>query len=119
MPGRFLILTNDGATNFRIVSAPEDDASPAKWRDWQPASDSVFIEGARRVPHARGGERAGGRAPAAPQSCGLADNEVHFVTFPDPAYGVFPMENHDFDAPAVPLQLLVADDAGLGRATTI
>ncbi len=25
----------------------------------------------------------------------------HFVTFPDPAYGVYPSENYDFDAPAV------------------
>ena len=31
----------------------------------------------------------------------LADNEAHFVTFPDPAYGVYPTENYDFEAPAV------------------
>ncbi len=100
VPGRFLILTNDGATNFRIVSAPEDDASPAKWRDWQPASDSVFIEGLDVFrTHVVVSERAGGLRRL--RVVRLADNEVHFVTFPDPAYGVYPMENYDFDAPAV------------------
>ena len=100
VPGRFLILTNDGATNFRIVSAPEDDASPAKWRDWQPASDSVFIEGLDVFrTHVVMSERAGGLRRL--RVVRLADNEVHFVTFPDPAYGVYPMENYDFDAPAV------------------
>ena len=31
----------------------------------------------------------------------LVDGASHSVTFPDPAYGVYPSENYDFDAPAV------------------
>jgi oligopeptidase B len=100
VPGRFLILTNDGATNFRIVSTPEGDASPSGWRDWQPASDSVFIEGMDVFrTHVVVSERAGGLRRL--RVVRLADQATHFVTFPDPAYGVYPSENHDFDAAAV------------------
>jgi oligopeptidase B len=100
VPGRFLILTNDGATNFRIVSTPEGDASTAAWRDWQPASDSVFIEGLDVFrSHVVVSERAGGLRRL--RVVRLADRATHFVTFPDPAYGVYPNENYDFDAPAV------------------
>jgi oligopeptidase B len=100
VPGRFLILTNDGATNFRIVSTPEGDASTAAWRDWQPASDSVFIEGLDVFrSHVVVSERAGGLRRL--RVVRLTDRATHFVTFPDPAYGVYPNENYDFDAPAV------------------
>jgi len=43
--GFFLVLTNDSATNFRIVKAPEDNPGPANWVDWLPHRDSVFVEG--------------------------------------------------------------------------
>jgi oligopeptidase B len=100
VPGRFLILTNDGATNFRIVTTPEGDASTAAWRDWQPASDSVFIEGFDVFrTHVVVSERAGGLRRL--RVVRLADRATHFVTFPDPAYAVYPVENYDFDAPVV------------------
>ena len=43
--GMFLMYTNDGATNFRIMRAPDTDPSPASWADWLPHRDSVFVEG--------------------------------------------------------------------------
>jgi oligopeptidase B len=95
--GAFLILTNDGATNFRIVRALEDDASPPGWRDWLSPSDSVFVESVdvfRR--HVVVSERANGLRRL--RVVRLADGATHFVTFPDAAYGVFPDDNHDFDA---------------------
>jgi oligopeptidase B len=97
VPGAFLIRTNDGATDFRIVRTPEEDSSPASWRDWLPASDSVFVEAFEVFrTHAVVSERASGLRRL--RVVRLADNADHFITFPDVAYGVFPLENADFDA---------------------
>ena len=95
--GRFLIYTNDGAKNFRIVTVPEGDPSPANWRDWQAGSDSVFIEGfdvTRRFVVSQ--ERAGGLRRL--KVTELATGTAHFITFPEAAYGVFPSQNADYDA---------------------
>lgn len=40
----FLIRTNDGAINFKLVSAPVSDPSPANWTEIVPAEDSVLLE---------------------------------------------------------------------------
>jgi oligopeptidase B len=97
VPGGFLIRTNDGATNFRIVRTPEEDSSPKRWRDWLPASDSVFVEsfGVFRA-HVVVSERANGLRRL--RVVRAADEGTHFITFPDVAYGVFPVENADFEA---------------------
>jgi oligopeptidase B len=42
--GDFLIRTNDGAINFKLVRAPVSDPSPAKWSVVVPARDSVLLE---------------------------------------------------------------------------
>jgi len=95
--GAFLIRTNDAAGNFRIVRAPEKDPSPANWRDWLPASDSVFVESFDVFrKHAVVSERASGLRRI--RVVNLADRAAHFITFPDVAYGVFPSDNPDFGA---------------------
>jgi oligopeptidase B len=44
--GRWVIRTNaDGATNFKVVTAPSDATSRAQWSDLVPHSEDVFIEG--------------------------------------------------------------------------
>ena len=44
--GRFVIRTNaGGANNFKLVTAPEGDPSPANWRDLVPHRDSVLLDG--------------------------------------------------------------------------
>jgi oligopeptidase B len=97
VPGAFLIRTNDGATNFRIVRTPEEDSAPRSWRDWLPASDSVFVESFDVFrTHVVVSERANGLGRL--RVVRLADDATHFITFPDVAYGVFPSENPDFDA---------------------
>lgn len=40
---RFVILTNDGADNFRVVMAPDDDPSPENWEELIAGSDAVTI----------------------------------------------------------------------------
>lgn len=42
---RFLIRTNRDALDFRIVSAPTTDPSPANWKDFVPHRPGVLIEG--------------------------------------------------------------------------
>ncbi len=43
---RWVIRTNaDGATNFKLVTAPDGATSRRQWKDWVPARDDVFIQG--------------------------------------------------------------------------
>ncbi|MGV8960743.1 MAG: S9 family peptidase [Stenotrophomonas sp.] len=44
--GRWVIRTNaDGATNFKLVTAPEGATSRAQWQDWVAHDAGVLIEG--------------------------------------------------------------------------
>ncbi|MEO6210773.1 MAG: S9 family peptidase [Gemmatimonadaceae bacterium] len=101
--GAFLMTTNDGARNFKIVRIPESDFSPAKWTEWQPHSDSVLIEIVE--PFRRFvvvSERAGGLPRL--RVVNLATHATHFITFPEPAYAVFRTQNADFDSPTLRFQ---------------
>ncbi len=67
--GRWVIRTNaDGATNFKLVTAPEGATSRAQWRDWVPHDGSVLIEGfelfRRFHRHRRAGRGTGAGAAA-------------------------------------------------------
>lgn len=42
---RFLILTNDGAKNFRLVEAPIDSPGMETWREMLPGRSDVLLEG--------------------------------------------------------------------------
>jgi oligopeptidase B len=94
--GFFLLYTNDQARNFRLIRVPESDPSPANWTDWQPANDSVFIEGVdafKRFIVVT--QRSGGLRRIAVTD--LANNQSHFISFPEAAYGVFGSTNPEFD----------------------
>ena len=94
--GFFLILTNDSATNFRIVKAPEDNPGPAKWVDWLPHRDSVFVEGVDAFKNfVVVSERSGGLRRL--RVADLKSNKTHYVTFPEKAYGVYPGGNPEFN----------------------
>jgi oligopeptidase B len=95
--GMFLICTNDSATNFRIVQAPEGDPSPANWIDWLPARDGVSLEGLDVFRHhVVVQERSGGLRHL--RVTELAGNQTHYIAFPDQAYALFPGLNPDFGA---------------------
>jgi oligopeptidase B len=95
--GFFLIYTNDQATNFRVVRAPEDATSPAQWTDWLPHRDSVFVESVDAFKRfVVVSERAGGLRRL--RITDLRSNRSYYVTFPEPAYGVFPAANPEFDS---------------------
>lgn len=94
--GFFLIYTNDGATNFKIMKAPETDPSPANWTDWLPHNDATFVESVdafRR--YVVVSERAEGLRRL--RVTDLRSGRQHFIPFPERAYGVFPTGNPEFD----------------------
>jgi oligopeptidase B len=96
VPGAFLMVTNDGARNFKIVRIPETNFSPSGWTEWQPVSDSVFVEYVEPFKdYVVVGERSGGLAHLRVTS--LATKAAHDVTFPEPAYGVFPSDNAEWN----------------------
>ncbi|MGA2835000.1 MAG: S9 family peptidase [Acidimicrobiales bacterium] len=41
---RFLIVTNDGAEDFRLMEAPEDDPGRSRWAEVVPARDGVRLD---------------------------------------------------------------------------
>jgi oligopeptidase B len=43
--GRFLIVTNDGAVDFRLMEAPDDAPGREQWREVIPARDDVRLDG--------------------------------------------------------------------------
>ncbi|HET7038701.1 MAG TPA: S9 family peptidase, partial [Gemmatimonadales bacterium] len=94
--GAFLIQTNDAARNFRIVRAPENDPSPANWKDWLPHQDSVFVEWFEVFQnYVVVAERHGGLRQL--RVSDLRADASHFITFPEEAYGVFGTGNEEFD----------------------
>ena len=92
--GFFLLHTNDAARNFKIMRAPESDLSA--WSEWLPHRDSVFVEGVDAFEdYVVVNERSGGLRRL--RITALADNETHYVSFPEAAYGVFASSNAEFD----------------------
>ncbi len=94
--GSFLMTTNDNARNFKVQRIAIDALSGGKWTDWIPVTDSVFIE---YLEPFRNNvvvvERSGGLRRL--RVIDLKSNAVHYITFPEPAYGVNPTQNAEFD----------------------
>ena len=98
--GFFLIYTNDGARNFRVVRAPEADPSPARWTDWLAHRDSVFVEGVDAFRNfVVTSERSGGLRRL--RVADLRSGNAHYITFPEQAYGVFLANNPEFNTDLV------------------
>ncbi len=94
--GAFLMTTNDGARNFKIVRIPDNALGGGKWVDWIPVTDSVFIENLEPFKnHVVVVERARGLRRL--HVIDLQSNAVHYVTFPEVAYAVSPTQNAEFD----------------------
>jgi len=95
-PGFFLLYTNEGARNFRIVRMPESDFAPSRWTDWLSHRDSVFVEGVDAFrDFAVVSERSRGLRRL--RVTVLRTGQTHYVSFPEAAYGVFPSFNPEFN----------------------
>lgn len=99
--GAFLMVTNDGARNFKVQRIATNALGTGKWVDWIPAMDSVFIQFLEPFKnYVVVVERSGGlrRLRVMDLKTGRAP---HYITFPEPAYAVSPTQNVEFDSPTL------------------
>jgi oligopeptidase B len=98
--GEWIIRTNNGAPNFRVVTCPVGSADAAGWKDLLPHNPTVLIEDVavfndfvvvaereRANPHLRVIDPSAGRA--------------HRVAFGEAVYAVALVENHEAEARVV------------------
>jgi oligopeptidase B len=94
--GFFYIHTNDQAKNFKIVRVSDSESAAIKRQDWVAHRPEVFVEGVDVFSRfAVVTERRGGLRRLRVVS--LQGNASHDVAFPEPAYGVSPTNNLEFD----------------------
>jgi oligopeptidase B len=95
--GRFLILTNDGARNFRLMAAPVSNPSRASWDEVVAERDGVRINFTDvHLNHVVLGQRSEGL-----QQLEVLDSlsgSRHMVEQPDAAYTAFPGSSPAYDS---------------------
>jgi oligopeptidase B len=95
--GRFLILTNDGARNFRLMAAPVSDPGLRSWKEVVPERPGVRLNFTDVFQgHVVLGERSDGlqRLEVMNSSTG----QLHIVEQPDVAYTAFPGSDPNYDS---------------------
>jgi len=94
---RFLILTNDGARNFRLMAAPVADPRRASWTEVVPERKGVRINFTDvHKSHVVLGQRSDGLQRLEVLDC--TTGETHVVDQPDEAYTAFPGSNPVYDS---------------------
>jgi oligopeptidase B len=98
---RFLILTNDGAENFRLMAAPVDAPGRSNWRDVIGHRDDTRLDhvdafAGHLVVHFRRDGLTGLRVVPMPSS-GPDTAGGHEIEFPEPVYSVGPGDNPEYD----------------------
>jgi oligopeptidase B len=97
---RFLILTNDGARDFRLMSAPVSSPGRASWTEVVPERPGVRLNAVDvHIHHVVLGQRSDGlqRLEVLDSSTG----GLHIVEQPDPAYTAFPGSSPVYDSPVM------------------
>jgi oligopeptidase B len=96
--GAFLLTTNEGAQNFKVMRIADDQVGKGQWAEFIPASDSVFIEYLQPFRN---------NLVVVQRSGGLRRLRVHdlrtrradyYITFPEAAYAVNPTGNAEFNS---------------------
>jgi oligopeptidase B len=88
----FLILTNEGARNFKVMRAPVANPGRENWREFIAHDDSVKIEKIDAFAnHLVISERSKGLPRL--RVVDLASDQRHYVDFPDPAYTIWAAQN--------------------------
>jgi oligopeptidase B len=94
---KFLILTNDGARNFRLMAAPLDRPGRESWRELVPERDGVRLNAVDvHIDHVVLGQRSDGL-----QRLEVLDSkarELHIVDQPDVAYTAFAGSNPVYES---------------------
>jgi len=97
---RFLILTNDGARNFRLMAAPLSSPGRASWTEVVPERPGVRINYTDvHIHHVVLGERSDGLQCL--EVLDGATGELHVVDQPDAAYTAFPGSDPNYDSPVM------------------
>jgi oligopeptidase B len=98
--GAFLMTTNDGARNFKVMRLPTSALGTNQWVDFIPHTDSVFIEFVEPFKNNLVVvERSGGLRRLRVME--LRHATAYYITFPEPAYAVSPTQNAEFDTPVL------------------
>ena len=94
---RFLIRTNDGAENFKLVEAPARSPGREQWRELIPHRPDTYLTGIDLFRnHLVAYERRDG-LPQIRISAPDGVSDQHYVPFPDPAYTCEAAKNPEFD----------------------
>lgn len=95
---RFYIMTNDAGINYRVVTTPVGDYAQANWKELVPYRKPVRIESIDLFKdHMVVRLREGGLNQLEIYDLRGASPKSHRVSFPEPAYAVFPNANAEFD----------------------
>ena len=94
---RFLILTNDGARNFRLVATPVDRPGRDDWKELVPERAGVRLNATDvHADHVVLGQRSDGLQRLEVLDC--TSGELHLVEQPDAAYTVYAGANPVYDS---------------------
>lgn len=94
---RFLILTNDGARDFRLMAAPASSPGRASWIEVVPERDGVRLNSTDvHRHHVVLGQRSDGMQRL--EVLNADTGELHIVPQPDASYTAFPGSNPDYEA---------------------
>jgi oligopeptidase B len=97
---RFLILTNDGARDFRLMSAPLSSPGRASWTEVVPERAGVRLNAIDvHIKHIVLGQRSDGLQRL--EVLDSATGDLHVVAQPDPAYTAFPGSSPNYDSPVM------------------
>jgi oligopeptidase B len=95
----FYIRTNDKGKNFRLVTSPVTDPSPAKWKEIIPHRREVMLEDVDcYAGHFIAVERENGLPKF--RVTDLKTAGTHYVEFPEPVYVASPGQNAEFETTA-------------------
>lgn len=88
----FYILTNEGATNFKMMTAPVNSPTARNWQEYIPHRDSVMITGFTLfADYMALFEREDGLAQVRVRA--FDTGEEHLIEFPEDLYTVSPTDN--------------------------
>ncbi|MHC8948332.1 S9 family peptidase [Sphingobacterium hungaricum] len=97
---RFLILTNDGAKNFKVMECPLDKTGKENWKEFIPHREDVLIEGLDEFKdYLVISERKNGLTQLAVRN--LSDGQQHYLNFGEAAYTVYSSTNVEYNTDVV------------------
>lgn len=92
---RFLIVTNQNATNFKLMECPLDQTGAEHWREVIPHREDVLLEDVDEFKdYVVVSERQNGLNQLAIRK--LADGSVHYLDFGEEAYTAYPTANAEY-----------------------